>query len=66
MRVLLFLLSIMALVAAGFFFVVAKSAVHEIEGLILVLTSAVLLVGAAIVEAVGRCARSRHRPGPTE
>jgi hypothetical protein len=52
MRIVLFVLSILALLAGSGIFAVAKTALHEIEGFILFLISAILLVGAAIVEAI--------------
>jgi hypothetical protein len=48
------LLSGLALVGPGILFYGAKSAVHEIEALMLVLIAAVLFVGAAVVEAIFR------------
>lgn len=52
MRVLLFVLSGMAFVAGFGILGLAKSAIHETEAFLLFLISAVLLSGAAIVEAV--------------
>jgi hypothetical protein len=54
MRILLFLLSIISLLAGSAILVAAESAIHEIEAFILLLISAVLLTGAAIIEAINR------------
>lgn len=51
--VFLILASIAAFLAGVFFFVVAVSAVHEIEGLVLFLISAVCFVGFVVGAAVG-------------
>jgi len=52
MRAILFILAVVAFVAGVGTTVEAQSAVHEIEGLILFLMGAILLSGAATVEAV--------------
>jgi len=52
MRVLLFLLSILAFLVGIGILVSAKSAIHEIEAFILFLISAVFISGAGVVEAV--------------
>jgi hypothetical protein len=52
MRYVLFALSILALLVGSGIFAVAESALHEIEGFLLFLISAILLAGAAIVEAI--------------
>lgn len=54
MRVLLFILAILAFLAGGAILGGAKSAIHEIEAFILFLISAVFISGAGIVEAVNR------------
>jgi hypothetical protein len=52
MRVLLAILAVLSFLIGAALFVVSKSAVHEIEAFVVLLISAVFLVGAAIVEAV--------------
>ena len=52
MRVILFILSIVAFLAGVGILAAAQSAIHEIEGFVLFLISAVFIDGAAIVEAV--------------
>jgi hypothetical protein len=52
MRVILFILSILAFVASMGTFAIAKSAVHEIFAGVYLLISAVLFCGAAVVDAV--------------
>ncbi len=52
MRLILFLLAVVAFVGGGSIMTVAQSAVHEIEAFILFLVAAVFLSGAAIVEAL--------------
>jgi 4-hydroxybenzoate polyprenyltransferase len=52
MRVLLFLLAILALLAGAGILTGAQSAIHEIEAFILFLISAVFMSGAGVVEAV--------------
>jgi hypothetical protein len=51
-RVLLFVVSVIAFLAGFLILASAKSAIHEIEGFILFLISAVLLSGAAVIDAV--------------
>jgi hypothetical protein len=62
MRLLLFLLSGVAVLLGVAAFTNAASAAHEIQGLILLLIAAVLVVGAAIVEAVNRVERELAAP----
>jgi hypothetical protein len=50
--VLFTLFGVLALLAGGSIFSVAKSAVHEIEAFILLLIGAVFLVGAALLDAL--------------
>jgi len=50
--IILILVSGACFLAGGFFFVVAKSAIHEIEGLILFLISALCFVGFVVGAAV--------------
>lgn len=52
MRVLLFLLAVLAFLAGTGILTVAKGAIHEIEAFILFLISAVFISGAGVVEAV--------------
>ncbi len=52
MRILLFVLAILAFLVGGGILVGAKSAIHEIEGLIIFLVCAVCISGATVVEAV--------------
>lgn len=52
MRILLFLLAILTFLAGCGILAGAKSAIHEIEGFILFLMSAVFISGAGIVEAI--------------
>jgi GYF domain 2 len=52
MRIVLFLLCVLAFLAGGGILAAAQSAIHEIEAFILFLISAVLLVGASVVEAI--------------
>ena len=54
MRIILFVLTIMAFIAGGSILATAKSAIHEIEAFVLFLIAAVFLSGAAIVESVNR------------
>ena len=54
MRILLFLLAILAFLAGAGIFASAKSAIHEIEAFILFLITAVFISGAGIVEAVNQ------------
>ena len=54
MRIILFVLAILAFITGGSILAVAKSAIHEIEAFVLFLIAAVFLSGAAIVEAVDR------------
>jgi hypothetical protein len=52
MRIILFVLAILAFIGAAGILTTAKSAAHEIEGLILLVICAIFLSGAGIVEAV--------------
>jgi hypothetical protein len=52
MRFILFLLAVVALLVGIALLSVAKSAIHEIEGFIVLLICAVLLSGAAIVDSL--------------
>ena len=52
MSMVLLVLAVGCLVIAGMFFVAAESAIHEIEAIMFVVCSGVLLSGAAIVEAI--------------
>jgi hypothetical protein len=52
MRIFLFILCVLSFLAGGTILAGAKSAIHEIEGLVLFLIAAVFLVGAAIVDAI--------------
>jgi len=52
MRIFLFCLAILALLAGVSILLYAKSAIHEIEAFVLFLISAVFLSGAAVVESV--------------
>jgi hypothetical protein len=52
MRLILFLLAIVAFLAGFGILAAAKSAVHEIEGFALYIVAAVLFSGAAIVDAL--------------
>lgn len=61
MRIVFFLLCILAFLAGAGVQAVAQSAIHEIEAFILYLISAVFFVGAGIVEAVNN-ARKRLEP----
>jgi len=54
MRFLLALLAVLALFAGIGILVNAKSAIHEIEALVIFLTSAVLLSGAGIIDTLVR------------
>jgi len=52
MRFVLFILAVLALLAGIAILVGSKSSIHEIEGFIVLLISAVLLSGAAIVDEI--------------
>lgn len=52
MRIVLFLLCVLAFLAGAGILAAAQSALHEIEAFILFLMSAVLLIGASVVEAI--------------
>ena len=61
MRVVLFILSVIAFLVGVDVLAAAKSAIHEIEAFILFLISAVFLVGASVVGAVN-VAREKIEP----
>jgi hypothetical protein len=52
MRIILFVLAIFSFIGGAAILTTAKSAAHEIEGLILLVVFAVFLSGAGIVEAI--------------
>ena len=52
MRIFLFILCVLSFLAGFMILAGAKSAIHEIEGFLLFLISAVFLVGAAIIDAI--------------
>ena len=52
MRIILFVLAVFAFIGGAAILTTAKSATHEIEGLILLVIFAIFLSGAGIVEAV--------------
>lgn len=52
MRIVLFVLCVLAFVAGAGVLAAANSAIHEIEAFMLFLISAVLLTGASIIEAI--------------
>lgn len=52
MRILLFILAILAFLAGASILATAKSAIHEIEAFVLFLIAAVFISGAGVVEAV--------------
>ena len=54
MRIFLFLLSSLSFLAGFGTFATSKSAIHEIEALLLFLISTVFFVGAAVIEAIVR------------
>ena len=69
MRIILFLLSALAFLAGGGILKGAQSAIHEIEAFMLFLVSAVLFVGASIVETINVARKKientlRERPAP--
>ena len=57
MRILLFVLAILAFLLGVGILAIAKSAIHEIQAFILFLIGAVFLSGAGIVEAVNSLGR---------
>jgi hypothetical protein len=61
MRIILFLLSVLAFLAGSGVLVGAESAIHEIEAFMLYLISAIFLSGAAVVEAIN-AARKKLEP----
>ena len=71
MRIVLFLLAILAFLAGAGILAGAQSAIHEIEAFILFLICSVFITGAAVVEAVNllrkelgaaKIAESKTRP----
>jgi cell shape-determining protein MreC len=54
MRIILFVLCVLSFLLGATLLSAATSAIHEIEAFIFFLISAVLLSGAAIVEAIGK------------
>ncbi|PIR00870.1 MAG: hypothetical protein COV66_03310 [Nitrospinae bacterium CG11_big_fil_rev_8_21_14_0_20_45_15] len=54
MKILLFLLAILAFITGLEILYSAKSAIHEIEAFVLFIVSSVLFSGAAIVESVNK------------
>ena len=52
MRIILFLLSVIAALYGFFILTIAKSAIHEIEAFIVLAIAAVLFAGAGIVDAI--------------
>ena len=52
MRIILFILALFAFIGGTAILTTAKSATHEIEGLILLVIFAIFLSGAGIVEAI--------------
>ena len=57
MHILLFVLSLLAGLLGLLWFAVAKTSIHEIQAAVLLLISAVLLSGAAVVDAVHQLRR---------
>lgn len=57
MRVILFILAILALLAGFGILAGAKSAIHEIEGFVLFTIAAVLFSGACILDAILQLAK---------
>jgi cytochrome c biogenesis protein CcdA len=62
MRILLFILGLVAFLYGASVMGVARSAVHEIEAFILFLIGAVFISGAAIVEAVNAVRKKLEMP----
>ncbi len=63
MRILLFISAVLTLLCGIAILFSAKSAIHEIEGFMLFIISAVCMAGAGIVEAVNRLrAEVERRP----
>jgi hypothetical protein len=62
MRILLFVLGLVAFLCGASVMAVAQSAVHEIEAFILFLIGAVFVSGAAIVEAVNGVRKKLETP----
>ncbi len=65
MKILLFLSSVLAFLAGLGILVASKSAIHEIEGFVLFIVSAVLFSGAVIVEAIERLGKKFKGSEPT-
>ncbi len=62
MRVLLFILGVVAFLYGAAVMAIAQSAVHEIEAFVLFLIGAVFVSGAAIVEAVNAVRKKLETP----
>lgn len=52
MRIILLILAIISFLAGAAIFAGSKSAIHEIEGFLLFLVSAVFISGASIIDAI--------------
>lgn len=57
MSIVLFVLCVLAFLAGAGILAAAQSAIHEIEAFLLFLISAVLLMGASVVDAIGAARR---------
>jgi len=64
MKTALLVLSFIAFLAGLIILGSAKSAIHEIEGFVLYVVSAVFLSGAAIVGAINKIAGKSEKPTP--
>jgi len=60
MRIFLLLLCLLSFLSGLLVLASAQGAIHEIEAFLLFLIGAVFLVGAAIVEAIGRLLKAEH------
>lgn len=58
MKILLFVLSAISFFAGVGIFSISKSAIHEIEGFILLLIAAIFLTGSSIVESINSLKKS--------
>lgn len=65
MRTLLFVSGVIAFLLAALHLLVAKSAIHEIAAYVLFLTSAVLVSGAGVIEAIQQLRRDVAGQAPT-
>jgi len=63
MRFVLFVLALLAIFAAFAILAISKSAVQEIEGFLVLTIAAVLLSGAAIVDAIVHASGQRKGTG---